>query len=153
MYESKHVHFPATFNQVQKGNKFVQDGCPVLNSGTVKDASTEMGIEVISIPARSPDLNPVENIFNLVRRDLRKQAIEQKICNESYDAFCTRVRQTLTRFPRDIINKTIETMVKRLRQVIATHGHRIKYWESDTGILEIKVLSSVKIYFFTAWLD
>ena len=119
--------FPATFNHVQKGNKFVQDGCPVLNSGAVKDAYNDMGYEVISIPARSPDLNPVENIFNLVRRDLRKQAIDQKICNESYDAFCTRVRQTLQRFPVDIINKTIETMAKRLRQVIASQGYRTKY--------------------------
>ena len=120
-------YFPETFRTVQKGNRLVHDGCPVLNSAIVKAAYKDLGVKVIPIPARSLDLNPVENVFNLVRRDLRKQAIEKRITSESYDAFCCRVRQTLLNFPVDIINKTIETMAKRLREVIATNGYRTKY--------------------------
>jgi len=45
----------------------LQDGCPVMNSKQGKLGYKSVGCEVFSIPARSPDLNPIENIFNLVR--------------------------------------------------------------------------------------
>ena len=48
--------------------------------------------------------------------------------NDIFVSNNTFIRQTLLNFPVDIINKTIETMAKRLREVIATNGYRTKYW-------------------------
>ena len=39
------------------------------------------------IPPRSPDLNPTENIFNLVKRYLDCEAICRNIVRESFDEF------------------------------------------------------------------
>ena len=47
------------------------------------------------IPPRSPDLNPIEDIFNLASRKLEKDALQEGITRESYDEFCDRVSYTL----------------------------------------------------------
>ena len=119
--------FGPVFRKSNKGNKFVQDGCPVMNSAAVKAAYAELGIEVISIPARSPDLNPVENVFNNVRRSLRQQAIRNRIVKETQVQFAVRVSNTIKRFSRATIDNTIETMPKRMRQIVASRGYRTKY--------------------------
>ena len=49
-------------------NVFVQDGNPRQNS---KDTLHRTGAEQFSIPPRSPDLNPIEDIFNLVGKKIK----------------------------------------------------------------------------------
>ena len=79
------------------------------------------------IPARSPDLNPIENMFHLVRKQLARDAIKNEIKKESYDELSKRVSTTLLNFPIDTIRKTIDTMEKRLKLVIKGRGNRTKY--------------------------
>ena len=43
---------------------FVQDGDPSQNSKAAKTALSKIGAVQFSIPPRSPDLNPIENVFN-----------------------------------------------------------------------------------------
>ena len=119
--------FPPVFRRVNKGRSFVQDGDPVQNSALVKKSYTKMEAEVIAIPARSPDLNPVENVFNNVRRELRREALEKRIVRESYGAFCERVKRKLRNFSPAIIDSSIANMESRLRQIIDGHGYRTKY--------------------------
>ena len=67
------THFQETFSRcrVPKGKSFVQDGCPVQNSKKARQALDTVGAIKFSIPSRSPDFNPVENIFNYVKSELR----------------------------------------------------------------------------------
>ena len=62
---------------------------------------------MFAIPARSPDLNPIENIFHLIRKELRKEALDFRITQETYAQFCKRVAKKIRSFPVDTINKTI----------------------------------------------
>jgi len=39
---------------------FLQDGCPRQNSRVAQKVWTWLGYEVVKIPARLPDLNPIE---------------------------------------------------------------------------------------------
>ena len=56
-------HFPNTLD-----NKLIlQDRCPVQKSKQLQMAYDDIGCKIFSIPARSIDLNPTENVFNLVR--------------------------------------------------------------------------------------
>ena len=68
---------------------------------------------IFKIPARSPDLNPIENFFNIVAKDLKKQAVVNNIRKETFEQFSERAKQTMLAFPVEKINKIIETMVKR----------------------------------------
>ena len=73
----------------------------------------KLGVEVHSIPQRSPDINPIENVFHLLDRKLRSEAVEQNITNESYKEFSARVKSTIENIPVEQIDKIIDTMPKR----------------------------------------
>ena len=125
----KHV-FPSTFNHCGTeplGQLFLQDGDPKQNAKVAEEAWQELGCEKFSIPARSPDLNPIENVFHLVRAKLAQDALEQEIKQESYDEFCKRISKTFTDFPSDVVDRTIDSMKDRLKRIIATKGERTKY--------------------------
>ena len=51
----------------------VMDNDPSQRSMVAKDALQEIGAEHIEIPARSPDLNPIDNIFHNIKRSLREE--------------------------------------------------------------------------------
>lgn len=123
--------FPQTFEKCghssPDGKYFLQDGDPRQTSVAAQNAWKSLGCKMFSIPARSPDLNPIENIFNTVRQQLRKDVLEQQIDNESYEQFSKRVAKTLKNFPVEQINKTIKSMPQRLKLVIKGRGNRTKY--------------------------
>ena len=87
----------------------------------------QVDAEMLKISARSPDINPIENIFHLVKSQLNKQAVTENITSESYEQFQTRVLQVLRTFPVDIIDKTIDSMSKRINKMISSKGYRTKY--------------------------
>ena len=85
--------FPGTFEKcgtTPVDRFFLQDGDPRQTSKVAEEAWEELGCQMFSIPARSPDLNPIENIFHLVRQQLAHDALEQEIYQETYDEFCKR---------------------------------------------------------------
>lgn len=110
-----------------KGKLFLQDGDPRQNSKKAKDAMDEVGCRLFSIPARSPDINPIENIFHLVRRKLEEDAISSNITRETFDQFSERVKKTFYEFPSVLIDKTIESMNGRMTMIIEGKGQRTKY--------------------------
>ena len=81
----------------------------------------------MQIPPRSPDINPIENVFHLVKRQLDSQAIKENIVTESIDEFETRIKRTLFELPVSHINNTIESMGNRMKKIIAEKGNRLKY--------------------------
>jgi len=109
------------------GRLFLQDGDPSQNSAVARDAMDSVNCKLFKIPARSPDLNPIENIFHLVGKQLKSDACEKNITKETFVAFSNRVKQTMVNFPSEIIDKTIASMPKRVAMVIKNRGMRTKY--------------------------
>ena len=56
-------------------NVFVQDGDPSQNSKSAKTALDKIGAVQFSIPPGRPDLNPIENVFNLMEKKLSSDAV------------------------------------------------------------------------------
>ena len=56
---------------------------------------------------------------------LRRDALEGAIARESYEQFCNRVQQTIKAVPVATIDKIIESMDGRLRQIIDQNGERL----------------------------
>ena len=81
---------------------------------------------LIQIPPRSPDLNPIENFFHLVRCKLKRDALALNITKETLEEFRARIIRTIYSIPVDLINRTIASMPARLQQVIDSKGYRIK---------------------------
>ena len=110
-----------------KGKLFLMDGCPRQNSKAAMRAIAKIGAKVFKIPARSPDLNPIENFFNIATMKLRSDAIEKKFTKESIDKFCERVTQIMKSFSSNEIDKIINSMDKRITEVLKRKGQRTKY--------------------------
>ena len=97
------------------------------NSVVAREALKGIGASLIKIPARSPDLNPIENIFNNVKRKLETQAINRRITKETYAEFSQRAIKALISCDKNLITQTISTMPKRLMCIVQTEGNRTKY--------------------------
>ena len=93
-------HFPGLFHNSSnpKGKLFLQDGDPSQNSKKAKEAMHGMGARKFNIPPRSPDMNPIENIFHPVKRKLNSDAIENNITHEGFKEFSDRVKKNHDKF-------------------------------------------------------
>ena len=92
------------------GKEFLQDGDPSQNSAVARAAMKRIKCKVFNIPARSPDINIIENVFHLVGKKIRDDAVEQEITKETFQEFVARCKRTLEEFPADIIDRTIESL-------------------------------------------
>lgn len=106
---------------------FVQDGDPSQNSAAAKRALRRVNGQIMTIPARSPDINPIENIFHLVSRDLRQNAISRRLSRESFQDFEDRIISTIRGVSTDIIDRTIASTHRRLQSIVRRKGERTKY--------------------------
>ena len=86
-----------------------------------------VGAKKFSIPPRSPDINPTENVFHQVKHKLGNDAMEQNIEHQTFDEFSKRVQMTLESFSIRKIDRTIESMNKRIGMIIKSKGQRTKY--------------------------
>ena len=109
-----------SINPVER--RILMDGCPHQNSKVPKKAMQNINAIVMAIPARSPVLNPIENIFVQVSMTLQNQAGEQNITKETSSEFSARVKDTLIKFDRGKINKLIDSIPKRLNDVLKAKG-------------------------------
>ena len=106
---------------------FVQDNCPIQNCAKARKALKDIRAKLFAMPPRSCDLNPIENIFNLAKRDLKAQAIRKNLTYESFEQFSERVTCTLYGLSTVVIDNIICSMDKRLKLVIKSKGKRTKY--------------------------
>ena len=122
-------HFPLALQKsTNPAQKLVlQDGDPVQKSKQARLAYDAVGCSIFDIPARSPDLNPIENLFHNVRRKLYKQAKKNRIEKETYDEYASRVMETIRNMPKDLIDETIKSLPERVQAVIDSKGDRSKW--------------------------
>ena len=123
--------FPTLFEiagaEEREEKLFLMDNDPSQTSAKAKAAWSELGYTMQKIPPRSPDLNPIENLFHLVRKRLRQEAIDKNITYQSWDVFKQRVLYHVWSTSSEIIDKTIASMPKRLHEIVKTKGQRTKY--------------------------
>lgn len=106
---------------------FVMDNDPCQTSKKSISALCEIEAELHRIPPRSPDLNPIENVFHLIKKRLADEALSVKIEKESFAEFKERVFRSCDAIETSTIDRTIESLPRRIDAVINGHGSRTKY--------------------------
>ena len=66
-------------------------------------------------------------MFHLVRANLQKDDLTKEIKKETFLDFSRRVRKTIKSSPVEILDKSIDSMPKRLAKIVSTNGERTKY--------------------------
>ena len=60
-------------------NRILQDGDPSKNSRRACDAMDRQNIKLFTIPPRSPDINPIKNLFNQLRRTIKYDSLTKQL--------------------------------------------------------------------------
>ena len=107
--------------------RILQDNCPVMNSTLVVEELKDIGAIRFKIPARSPDINCIENIFHEIRKNIQQDAVKRNIQRESFVEFGKRAEKVIKSYSSSKINKVIDSMWKRIDAVIKRNGQRTKY--------------------------
>ena len=125
--ENLNMCFAKAGPKVQGKRIFLMDNCPCQNSKVALSALQDIECVQHRIPARSPDLNPIENLFHVVKKKLDEEAVQLHITNESFDAFQARVFRCYDNVDVGLIDRTIESMPNRIASILKCHGTRLKY--------------------------
>ena len=109
-------YFPSVSQRVQnqKGRLFLLDIEPRQNSKVAHKAMERVACRLFDFLPRSPEINPIENMFHLIRRQLIEDVQKYDITKETYEQFSNLVKNTIQNFPVSAVIKTIESMNKRM---------------------------------------
>jgi transposase/arsenate reductase-like glutaredoxin family protein len=106
---------------VDKDRIFMQDNAPCHSSRKTKEWLAEKGIMVMEWPAQSPDLNPIENLWYLLKKMIAarhpKNIEELDLC----------VVKCWSEIKVEILEKLVMSLPSRIKKAIAVKGYNIRY--------------------------
>lgn len=102
---------------------FMQDNASIHRSASTMEYLAHHEIAVFGWPACSPDLNPIENLWGLMARDVYRN-------NRQYatvDELKTAILEAWGRLSLQTLNNLARSLPKRLIQVVKCKGGPTKY--------------------------
>jgi transposase len=101
--------------------RFQQDNDPKHTSHLAKSFLAENVPNVINWPSNSPDLNPIENLWSIVKRNVEKRMPQN--CEE-LERFMVEEWQSI---PHSVLINLVNSMRRRCELIIQNNGERISY--------------------------
>ena len=99
---------------------FQQDNAPVHKSKIIVNFFQEDELEVLECPAYSPDLNPIENLWAILKQRLRKQTVFWENLEE-------KVYEIWNEIDADVVRNLYENYRNRLLDVKKAKGVMTRY--------------------------
>jgi hypothetical protein len=102
---------------------FQQDGDPKHRSKLAQEWFKNHKITVLPWPAQSPDLNPIEHLWEHLKRRLGEYEEEPKGILELWE----RIEKEWEKIPASVCQNLIESMPRRVEAVLRAKGGYTKY--------------------------
>ena len=99
------------------------DNAPPHRASCVRDFKASAGIRSIPWPSRSPDLNPIEHVWDMLGRKLRSSPTQPNTLSQLAD----RLKTTWNEMLQDDVTNLIASMPRRIRAVIDARGGQTRY--------------------------
>lgn len=99
----------------------LQDNSPIHRSHEVQDFLESKNVRRFKLPSYSPDLNPMENLWAWLKRELDHE------CYANVDELRSGLLEIWNNMPVDILFALVESMPKRLEAVRTQRGFKTKY--------------------------
>lgn len=107
------------------GEEFLllQDNARPHVAGVVEEYLAEVGINVLPMPAKSPDINVIEHVWDMLKRRLRARVQRPTTLRELEMA----LREEWERIPQEYIVRVIQSMPRRLNEIVRARGGVTRY--------------------------
>ncbi|GFW67445.1 uncharacterized protein TNCV_3391161 [Trichonephila clavipes] len=107
------------------GDKFVfmDDNATCHRTLAVQDCLDSEGIQRLVWPARSPDLNPIENVWDALGRQVAGRNYPSTNKNTLIRAFT----EEWDKLPQPLLDNVVQSMVRHVECCITLHGRHIPY--------------------------
>ena len=102
---------------------FMQDNDPKHKAKVTMEFFKSKKFQILEWPAQSPDLNPIENLWSILKRRLYNYQTRPRNLDEQWE----RVQDVWNSISREQCNKLIESMPNRIQAVIKSKGGYTKY--------------------------
>ena len=99
------------------------DNAPPHRARCVADFKATSGIRSIPWPSRSPDLNPIEHVWDMLGRKMRSDPMQPA----SLSALADRLKKAWSEINQEHVAHLIDSMSNRVRAVIDAQGGQTKY--------------------------
>jgi hypothetical protein len=118
----------------EPGDIFIQDNAPTHTASVVQDWllnwAEENGVTLLDWPPYSPDLNPIENVWKLLKERICKENPSLSTMPKNNTTLRLLIRTAITvweAFEDDLFNELVISLQRRLKAVIAANGWYTKY--------------------------
>ena len=104
---------------------FMHDNAPVYTACIVRQLLDEMGIEVMPWPPYSPNLNPIENLWALLKAEIYRLYPELETAPdtvETLDLLIQAATEAWQSLDEDILDKMAVNMATHVEAVLAAKG-------------------------------
>jgi hypothetical protein len=109
---------------------FQQDNARVHIATKAQEWFEEHGVWVVEWPPHSPDLNPIEHVWNMLRRTLLRLhsfIFEEGKSEADWDQFQEAIQEAWWAIPQEAIDRLIDSMPRRIEAVYRVRGWYTKY--------------------------
>jgi transposase len=113
--------FPSPNPPAIRSWHFLQDNAPMHKAGIAKEWLHNNGVSVLDFPPYSPDLNPIENLWAIMARE-----VEKKQCEDD-EALGDAVLEVWDAVDPKVYRDLASSMPERCQAVIDAHGWHTKY--------------------------
>ncbi|KAJ8737451.1 hypothetical protein PYW08_000046 [Mythimna loreyi] len=108
---------------IGNGFIFMHDNARAHTAGVVRDYLNEVDISIMEWPARSPDMNPIEHLWDELKRRIRARDPAPETLSQLQDA----IQEEWDNIPQHVIVTLIRSMKNRMEAVIRAQGGNTSY--------------------------
>lgn len=112
------------------GAIFMHDNAPIHRAHIIRDWLYFHKIEVMEWPPYSPDLNPIKNLWALLKAQIYRsypELLRMSNTDASLDLLIRAAKATWEDFGDEILSKLLDSMPRRVTAVLMAEGWYTKY--------------------------
>lgn len=117
------IPFLESFEEENGDYLFQQDNAPIHTSIQTRNFAEESEINLLPWPGQSPDLNPIEHLWDELERRIRAKKSNPKNLGE-LEAL---LQECWLEIPCEVYQKLVESMTRRIDAVIKARGYPTRY--------------------------